>query len=422
MKNKKIRILLAAFGVLFILYSLSAWAAEDTSDVVVSFQIDNPIMKVNGVETEIDTGRGTKPVVIQERTVVSVRAIIESFGGSVGWNDETQSVMLDMKDDHITLVINSNTAYLNGKEHTLDVAPVVVNERTMLPIRFIAEGFHLGVAWEDDTQTVSIIRNLFDEQEYQYLMSVVPEYAGNPYVTVNQNIPLFEDYEKIAGSFEYYAELDELGRCDVAMASVAKDMMPTEERGSISEITPTGWVNKKYDTVSGGYLYHRCHLIGYQLTGENANERNLITGTKYLNIDGMLPFENQVDEYIEKTDNHVMYRATPVFTADNLVADGVLLEACSVEDNGAGLSFCVYCYNVQPSIVIDYATGNSYQAETIEGISAPTENGSVGSKVYRTPSGKRYHFDRECGGKNSYESTLQEASAAGLTPCNKCAQ
>ena len=437
MKNKKLLIILTTFCVLLSLCSLSALAAEYTSDVVVSLQIDNPIMEVNGVEAEIDAGRGTKPVVIQGRTVVPIRAIIESFGGTVGWDGETQSVTLSMNDDNIKLVINSNTAYLNGEEHTLDVAPVVINERTMLPIRFIAEGFNLGVAWEGNTQTVSIIRNLFDEQEYQYLMSVVPTYSGNPYVTVNNNVPLFKDYEKIAGSFEYYSDLDELGRCDVTMASIAKDIMPTEDRESISEITPTGWVNKKYDTISGGYLYNRCHLIGYQLTGENANERNLITGTKYLNINGMLPFENQVDDYIEQTNNHVMYRVTPVFTANNLVADGVLLEAYSVEDNGVGLSFCVYCYNTQPNIVIDYTTGNSYQSETIVDTpvspsvpTAPTtpetptqsETEIVGSKVYRTPSGKKYHYDAECGGKNSYETTLEEATSAGLTPCSKCAQ
>ncbi len=323
---------------------------------------------------------------------------------------------------------------MNGEEHILDIAPVVINERTMLPIRYIAEGFNLGVAWEGNTQTISIIRNLFDEQEYQYINSVVPAYSGNPYVAVNNNVPLFKDYEKIAGSFEYYSDLDELGRCDVTMASIAKDIMPTEDRESISEITPTGWINKEYDIISGGYLYNRCHLIGYQLTGENANERNLITGTKYLNIDGMLPFENQVDDYIEQTNNHVMYRATPVFTANNLVADGVLLEAYSVEDNGAGISFCVYCYNTQPNIVIDYTTGNSYQLGTgvntptnpsvpaVPETSAPSDTETVSSKVYRTPSGKRYHFDSECGGKNSYEITLEDAVSAGLTPCVKCAQ
>lgn len=426
MKNKKLSVISALVCALLSFGSLSAQAVEYTPDVVVSLQINNPIMEVNGVKAEIDAGRGTKPVVIQDRTVVPIRAITEAFGGTVGWEDENHAVTLSMEDDTIKLFINSNTAYLNGEAHTLDVAPVVINDRTMLPIRFIAEGFNLGVAWEGNTQTVSIIRNLFDEEEYQYLMRTVPTYSGSPYAEVNDNVPLFKEYEKITGSFEYYSKLDELGRCDVAMASVAKDIMPIGDREDISEITPTGWINKKYDSVSGGYLYNRCHLIGYQLTGENANERNLITGTKYLNIDGMLPFENQVDNYIEQTNNHVMYRVTPVFTADNLVADGVLLEAYSVEDNGAGLSFCVYCYNIQPNIVIDYATGNSYQSGTYtkapSNTQASTTPEAIGSKVYRTPSGKRYHFDSECGGKNSFETTFEEAASSGLTPCAKCAR
>ena len=138
--------------------------------------------------------------------------------------------------------------------------------------------------------------------------------------------------------------------------------MPTEDRGIISSVKPTGWINKRYNNVPGGYIYNRCHLIGFQLTGENANKRNLITGTRYLNVEGMLPYENMVDDYIDYTGNHVMYRVTPVFTGDNLVADGVLMEAYSVEDNGKGIQFCVYCYNVQPNINIDYATGESWAA------------------------------------------------------------
>lgn len=410
--------------ILGILFSLSVCAAEYTSDVVVSLQINNPIMEVNGTQTEIDVGRGTKPVVIQDRTLVPVRAIIESFGGTVGWDESNQAVLLSMKDDTIELVINSNIAYLNGAAHNLDVAPVVINERTMLPIRFIAEGFNLGVAWDNDTQTVSIIRNLFDEQEYQYLQSVLSDYSGNPYMTINNNVPLFKDYEIISGSFEYYSNLDELGRCNVAMASVAEDIMPTEERESIRDVIPTGWINKSYDIVPGGYLYNRCHLIGYQLTGENDNEKNLITGTRYLNIEGMLPFENKVDNYVEQTGNNVMYRVTPVFTGDNLVADGVLMEAYSIEDSGAGISFCVYCYNTQPGIAINYATGESNQSGYLEGDTASDSVSDTAqtTKIYRTPTGKRYHFDAYCGGKNSYEVTLEQAIEAGLTPCKKCAQ
>lgn len=426
MKRNKLYIGIITF-ICVVFLSFSVCAADNTYDVVVSLQIDNPIMEVNGVETEIDVGRGTKPIVIQDRTVVPIRAIIESFGGNVGWEESTQSVLLSMNDDNIKLVINSNTAYLNETPYILDVAPVVINERTMLPIRFIAEGFNLGVAWDNDTQTVSIIRNLFDEQEYQYLQSVLLDYSGKPYMTINNNVPLFKDYEIISGSFEYYSDLDELGRCDVAMASIAEDLMPTGDRESISEVTPTGWKNKQYDVVSGGYLYNRCHLIGYQLTGENANERNLITGTRYLNVEGMLPFENMVDDYVERTDNNVMYRVTPVFTGNNLVADGVLMEAYSVEDNGAGISFCVYCYNTQPNIIIDYATGDNQQSNSVDipqtDNTPITDNTQkITAKIYRTPTGKRYHLDKDCGGTNSYETTLEQVTKAGLTPCKKCAQ
>lgn len=400
--------------------------AAGVGDVVVSMQIDDPIMAVNGVETEIDEGCGTTPIVSDGHTLVPIRAIIETFDGSVSWDSVTQTVTLAMEGDVIQITIDSNVAYLNDTEYTLDVAPTIINERTMLPIRFIAEGFNIGVAWEGETQTVTLVRNAFDDEEYDYIMSVVPSYSGYPYVEINNGVPLFEDYEIIGGSFEYYSKLDELGRCDVCMASVGEDIMPTEERESISSVIPTGWVNATYDTVDGKYLYNRCHLIGYQLTGENANERNLITGTRYLNIEGMLPFENEIDDYVERTGNNVMYRVTPIFTGDNLVADGVLLEAYSVEDSGRGVMFCVYCYNVQPTVVIDYATGVSRSENAAVVTAEPTASGGTDkvsvSGVYRTPNGKKYHFDAECGGKNSYAVTMADAISAGLTPCAKCAK
>ena len=335
-------------------------SARYLPDVVVSMQIDNPTMTVNGTDVKIDLGRDTAPVIINGRTLVPIRAIIEAFGGSVAWDEPTKTVTLTEEDDVIKLIIDSNTAYLNNSAYTLDTAPTIINGRTMLPVRFVAEGFNLGVAWDSAQKKVSIIRDAFTDEEYNYLMSVLPEYSGDAYAEINNNVPLFKDYEIIGGSFEYYNELDELGRCNVTLASVSEDLMPTEERGNISSVKPTGWKNKRYDNVPGGYIYNRCHLIGFQLTGENANERNLITGTRYLNVEGMLPFENLVDDYIEETKNHVMYRSTPVFTDDNLVADGVLMEAYSVEDNGAGISFCVFCYNVQPEITIDYKTGDNF--------------------------------------------------------------
>lgn len=188
----------------------------------------------------------------------------------------------------------------------------------------------------------------------------IPAYSGQAYVEVNGNIPYFEDSELSAESYEYYSELDLLGRCGVCMASIGQDIMPTEERGEIGGVRPSGWHTVKYPgMIDGNYLYNRCHLIGYQLAGENANTKNLITGTRYMNTEGMLPFENMVADYVSKTGNHVMYRVTPVFEGDNLLSDGVLMEAKSVEDNGAGVLFNVFCYNVQPGITINYENGES---------------------------------------------------------------
>ena len=187
----------------------------------------------------------------------------------------------------------------------------------------------------------------------------IPEFSGEPYVAVNGNVPFFMPEEITDESYEYYSELDELGRCGVTMACIGIDIMPTEERGEIGSVKPTGWQSVKYDIVDGKYLYNRCHLIGFQLAGENANKRNLITGTRYLNIEGMLPFENLVADYVQETKNHVLYRVTPIFEEDNLVAHGVLMEGYSVEDEGEGVCFCVYAYNAQPGIIIDYQTGDS---------------------------------------------------------------
>lgn len=187
----------------------------------------------------------------------------------------------------------------------------------------------------------------------------IPEYSGEPYIVINNNQPFFAEKDFSDESYEYYSELDDLGRCGEAIANIGQDLMPTEKRGSIGSVKPTGWHTVKYDIVDGKYLYNRCHLIGYQLTGENANTKNLITGTRYLNIQGMLPFENMVADYIKETNNHVLYRATPIFEGNNLVASGVLLEGWSMEDNGKSICFNVYCYNVQPGVIIDYVTGDS---------------------------------------------------------------
>lgn len=190
-------------------------------------------------------------------------------------------------------------------------------------------------------------------------LSEIPEYEGKPYVAVNNNVPFFKEEELKKTSYEKYSELDSLGRCGVVSACVGKDLMPREERGSIGHIKPSGWHTVKYDIVDGKYLYNRCHLIGFQLTGENANERNLLTGTRSMNVDGMLSFENMVADYVKETGNHVLYRVTPMYEGTNLLAKGVLIEGKSVEDDGEGILFNVFVYNVQDGVIIDYKTGRS---------------------------------------------------------------
>lgn len=208
----------------------------------------------------------------------------------------------------------------------------------------------------DGNQNVQVSESI----QTSFNLDDIPEFDGKtPYVIINNNEPNFPEEDFNSNSFEKYSELDSLGRCGVAYANVSKETMPTEARGEISKVKPTGWHTVKYDCVEGKYLYNRCHLIGYQLTAENANKQNLITGTRYLNVDGMLPFENQVAEYVKQENGHVLYRVTPIFKENNLVANGVQMEAESVEDKGEKVKFNVYAYNVQPNIKIDYLTGNS---------------------------------------------------------------
>lgn len=209
--------------------------------------------------------------------------------------------------------------------------------------------------------------NVTNKNEYENIqssidLSSIPPFTNKAYVIINNNQPYFKDEDKYIQPVEQYGELDSLGRCTVAFAKVGTDTMPIEERESISKVKPSGWKTAKYDIIDGKYLYNRCHLIGYQLTAENANKENLITGTRYLNVEGMLPFENKIAEYVKNTKNHVLYRVTPIFEGDNLVASGVNMEAKSIEDEGKEICFNVYIYNVQPGIEIDYKTGNSQLA------------------------------------------------------------
>lgn len=203
------------------------------------------------------------------------------------------------------------------------------------------------------------------QTKISFNLDEIPEFSNEPYVMIHENLPFFEESDKTTTAFENYSQLDDLGRCGVAYANICKEIMPSEKRGEIGNIKPTGWHTVRYDDlVEGKYLYNRCHLIGYQLAGENANEKNLMTGTRYFNVVGMLPFENQVASYVEETNHHVLYRVTPIFEGNNLIANGVQMEAFSVEDEGEGICFNVYIYNQQPGIKINYLTGESEKIES----------------------------------------------------------
>lgn len=296
-------------------------------------------------------------------------------------------------------------------------------------------------------------------------LDAIPAYDGKAYVAVNNNEPFFTDNDMTTTAFENYSDLDSLGRCGVAYANICKEIMPTEKRGKIGMIKPSGWHTVKYDVIKDRYLYNRCHLIGYQLAGENANPKNLITGTRYLNVEGMLPFENLVADYVNNTGNHVLYRVTPMFSGSNLVANGVLIEAKSVEDNGGGILFNVYCYNVQPGVGINYENGDSWldgttpqeqsaqtdtpqnegsqssdgsraggsgSASSITGSSSSgsdssaAENSAADSSnsetmVHITATGKKYHrAGCRTLKKSDTEVTLDEAKSMGLSPCGIC--
>lgn len=260
------------------------------------------------------------------------------------------------------------------------------------------------------------------DREASYNLESIPEYTGDPYVVINENVPFFTESDFTEEAFETYSDLDELGRCGAAFANVGKETMPTEERGQIGMIKPSGWQTVKYDCVDGKYLYNRCHLIGYQLSAENANEKNLITGTRYLNVSGMLPFENMVADYIKNTGNHVLYRITPIYQDKNLVASGVLMEAQSVEDDT--IRFCVYCYNVQPGIQIDYATGkSSLAAGSEEASKAPDQKATYilneNSKKIHTPDCPSVQ-DTKPKNRKEYHGLLQELLDDGYTGCKNC--
>ena len=253
-------------------------------------------------------------------------------------------------------------------------------------------------------------------------------YSGEPFTVLNENIPAISNSEKKVESFERYSDLDELGRCGVAEACIGIDIMPTEDRGAIGQVKPSGWHTVKYDIVDGKYLYNRCHLIGFQLTGENANEKNLITGTRYFNVEGMLPFENMVADYVKETENHVMYKVTPVYDGDNLVAKGVQMEAYSVEDDGEGICFNVFVHNVQPGITIDYKTGESWLADEKPETESNSQTSSTEQQEYVLNTNSKKFHKPTCNSADDIKETNREEYtgdrgtliSSGYSPCKNC--
>lgn len=439
-KNEKI----AAYLLLILTVILSgcnAFSEAAQPITAVTLQINNPQMSVNGETCEIDPGIGTAPIIKDGRTLVPIRAIIESLGGTADWDENLKQVTLKIRSDSVKLTIGSTNAYANDVKSTLDTAPDIINGRTMLPIRYIADSFGFGVKWDPSLQTVTILNGKYFTS---VTTDIIPQYSGEPYTVINNNVPAFDPDIITAKSFEYYSDTDILGRCGVCISSIGTDIMPSGERESIGSVKPSGWHSTKYDIVDGKYLYNRCHLIGYQLTAENANENNLITGTRYMNIKGMLPFENMTADYIKETGNHVMYRATPIFTDNNLVADGILLEAYSVEDKGSGISFNVFCYNVQPGVDIDYHTGDSSLAETSvpdsntlpqgkdiitspKDSKATTNNSTSSAKYILNTKTMKYHLPDCTSVKKIKEENKQSSSEnadrlkkLGYSPCGNC--
>ena len=251
----------------------------------------------------------------------------------------------------------------------------------------------------------------------------LPEFNNYPYATINNNIPDFDKSDMTTTSYETYGRLDYLGRCTSCIACIGRDLMPTTKRGAIGEVKPTGWRSDKYENIDGHYLYNRCHLIGYQLTAENANERNLITGTRYLNVQGMLPFEEEVAEYVKTTGNHVLYKVTPIFKGAELLARGVQMQAKSVEDNGSSVSFNVYCYNVQPGIEIDYKTGYNKAIRKENTFDDKGEKKTyiinINTKKFHNPSCKSVS-KMKAENKKTYKGTRKSLINNGYTPCGYC--
>ena len=263
------------------------------------------------------------------------------------------------------------------------------------------------------------------QQDAVYTMENLPDYSGSAYVELNGNQPDFDESQFNTQSYEFYTQLDQLGRCGACYANIGRDLMPTEKRESISLVHPSGWMQAQYDCVEGKNLYNRCHLIGFQLTGENANDHNLITGTRYLNTEGMLPFEDQVAEYVKTTEHHVLYRVIPDFHGSELVARGVEMEAASVEDDA--IRFHVYCYNVQPGVAIDYATGESWLPDSTAQSETAADTSKVQESYVLNMRNKKFHLptcssvaDMSESNREDYTGSREKLIQEGYSPCRRC--
>ncbi len=373
----------------FALVALVEWPSAASIVFLVSLFLALPLGFIRGLWRKLPASKVLKPIIIAvlffvgiwlspskdsdsplpistiEETTVDKVASDNSNSAEAGVsetnNNETPTKSSEATPTPVAIAINSATP---------TVTPTTAPKATATPTAAIT-----SKPTSAPTSTVKEAPKEIVTKLGKFDIKNIPAYSGSPYVVVNGNTPYFSaaDLKNAASSYEIYSDLDSKGRCGACAASVGKDIMPTEQRGEIGSVKPSGWSQAKYaGLVDGNYLYNRCHLIGYQLTGENANERNLITGTRYLNVDGMLPFENMVADYVKETGNHVLYRVVPIFEGNNLLASGVLMEAKSVEDNGEGILFCVFCYNIQPGVTIDYGDGSSRLAQEVNNTPTPT--------------------------------------------------
>ena len=410
--------------------TLNSYITTSVSGTAVgSYALNTGKYYTNGEDWRIyQTEAATLTITANGTTIVSVKVSYTPYNdGTLTLNSAniTSNTLINVNASAITFGVGSTGSAAKGQARITAIevtygnvtTPDVPEETTPVPEVTTPEP---DVTIPEPETTTSTPEEIAPD-EFDY--SKVPTYSGNKYVTINGNVPYFTKEDYTTNSYESYSILDSLGRCGVAMACIGRDLMPTGARGDISNVKPSGWVQASYDIVDGRYLYNRSHLIGWQLSGEDDNNKNLITGTRSFNQLGMLPFENMVADYVKETNNHVLYRITPVFVGNELVARGVLMEAWSVEDNGEGVCFNVFVYNVEPGIVIEYATGSSRleNDDTNQPDDAPLCDyiANKNSKKFHTPSCSWVEKMIDSN-KEYHTATHDEMIAKGYSPCGTC--